>query len=375
MTARDDSGPKRRVRDVGDEEVEPAPWCVVDGRAGRVRRQGSRGPGSPGHRHGSSQPVGVRASDWPASTRSRPRVWSSCTRPRASSTSRMARIGMFMAYVYWELRINHGVPTLIAVPLVVLDRRAPLLGVALDRCDHAPPAGSSARRAADGHRRPDARFHRPRGNDLGPATQSHALPHALRERRFPTSATSPLTWHAVHDDRGRGRARDRRCASSLFRTRLGVAMRAVVDNRDLAALGGCASPTSSRASRGRSGCSLAAIAGILIAPEPRHGRWPAHRCSSSTRSLPRSLVASEPSADLCAAPLLAPSIQFSQQFLTLSGRWTRCRSRCPTIMLFIVLLLLPQAQAAVRPHRRGPAHRTGVDACATPRSAWSCSSS
>src|SRR6476620_189747 len=41
-------------------------------------------------------------------------------------------IGMFMAYLYWELRINHGLPTLIALPLVVLVA-APLLGVALDR--------------------------------------------------------------------------------------------------------------------------------------------------------------------------------------------------------------------------------------------------
>src|SRR5437870_86980 len=41
-------------------------------------------------------------------------------------------IGMFMAYIYWELRINHGLPTVIALPLVVL-LAAPLLGVALDR--------------------------------------------------------------------------------------------------------------------------------------------------------------------------------------------------------------------------------------------------
>ena len=35
-------------------------------------------------------------------------------------------IGMFMAYMYWELRINHGVPTPIALILVVLVA-APLL--------------------------------------------------------------------------------------------------------------------------------------------------------------------------------------------------------------------------------------------------------
>ena len=41
-------------------------------------------------------------------------------------------IGMFMAYFYWELRVHHGVPTIIALPLVVLVA-APLLGIALDR--------------------------------------------------------------------------------------------------------------------------------------------------------------------------------------------------------------------------------------------------
>ncbi|MGZ7023699.1 MAG: hypothetical protein ACXVJ3_20870, partial [Ilumatobacteraceae bacterium] len=41
-------------------------------------------------------------------------------------------IGMFMAYVYWELRVHHHVPTILAVILVVLIA-APLLGVGLDR--------------------------------------------------------------------------------------------------------------------------------------------------------------------------------------------------------------------------------------------------
>src|SRR6266849_3574101 len=41
-------------------------------------------------------------------------------------------IGMFMAYVYWELRVHHGVPTILALIIVVLIA-APLLGVGLDR--------------------------------------------------------------------------------------------------------------------------------------------------------------------------------------------------------------------------------------------------
>src|SRR6266576_7338354 len=41
-------------------------------------------------------------------------------------------IGMFMAYLYWELRINHHLPTAIALVLVVLVA-APLVGLGLDR--------------------------------------------------------------------------------------------------------------------------------------------------------------------------------------------------------------------------------------------------
>ena len=52
----------------------------------------------------------------------------------------------------------------------------------------------------------------------------------------------------------------------LFRTRLGVAMRAVVDNRELASLVGARSIGLSSFSWAL-GCSLAALAGILLAPE------------------------------------------------------------------------------------------------------------
>src|SRR5207247_1182359 len=52
----------------------------------------------------------------------------------------------------------------------------------------------------------------------------------------------------------------------LYHTRLGIAMRAVVDNRDLAALEG-ARPAVLSSFAWALGCALAALAGILIAPE------------------------------------------------------------------------------------------------------------
>ena len=41
-------------------------------------------------------------------------------------------IGMFLAYVDWELTVDHGLPQFLVLPLVVLVV-APLLGIALDR--------------------------------------------------------------------------------------------------------------------------------------------------------------------------------------------------------------------------------------------------
>ena len=41
-------------------------------------------------------------------------------------------IGMFLAYVDWELTVDHGLPQLFVLPLVVLVI-APLLGIGLDR--------------------------------------------------------------------------------------------------------------------------------------------------------------------------------------------------------------------------------------------------
>src|SRR5437879_1395441 len=40
-------------------------------------------------------------------------------------------IGMFLAFVYWELRVNRGLPTPLAL-LVTLGVVAPIIGVALD---------------------------------------------------------------------------------------------------------------------------------------------------------------------------------------------------------------------------------------------------
>ena len=249
-------------------------------------------------------------------------------------------VGMFMAYLYWELRINHNVPTLIALVLVVLIA-APLVGLGLDRFIMRRLAGqvlvvqllvtvglmlSFMGLAA-------TLWDQNRGHDIQTFFGSggfHIGDVILTWQRLTTIVVALVLVIALR--------------FLLFKTRLGVAMRAVVDNRDLAALAG-AQPNLVSGFAWALGCSLAAIAGILIAPETPGMAVTAlslliinafvAAIVGRLRSLPLTYVG---------ALLLALSIQFSQQFLSLGQRWAQLPLALPTIMLFIVLLLLPQAK-------------------------------
>jgi branched-chain amino acid transport system permease protein len=249
-------------------------------------------------------------------------------------------VGMFMAYVYWELRVQHNVPTVIALFLVVLVA-APLLGVGLDRMlmrrlerqalvvQLMVTVGlmlSFMGLAAT----------------IWDQNAIHVIPTFFGTGGFHIGQVI-LTWErltiivvalvlAIA------------LRFLLFRTRLGVAMRAVVDNRELAALNG-ARPDLVSGFSWALGCSLAAIAGILIAPDTGMAVTGSlslivinafvAAIAGRLRSLPMTYVG---------ALLLALAIQFSQQFLTLGQRWAQAPLALPTIMLFIVLLLLPQAK-------------------------------
>jgi len=130
----------------------------------------------------------------------------------------------------------------------------------------------------------------------------------------------------------------------LFRTRIGIAMRAVVDNRDLAALGGARSTVLSSFAWAL-GCSLAALAGILLAPET---------ADMSTTTLTFLIITAFAAAVVgrlrslpltyLGALILALATHWMGSFLKFSDRWTNVPDALPTIMLFIVLLLLPRAE-------------------------------
>jgi branched-subunit amino acid ABC-type transport system permease component len=250
-------------------------------------------------------------------------------------------IGMFLAYVDWELSVNRGMPQWLAIPLVVLVI-APLLGVFLDR--------AIMRHLQD----------KPLvvqlmvtvgllfafigvANMIWNQNDAHSLQFLFGERGFHIGDVI-LTYHrfitlvlAILLAIG--------LRILLFGTRTGIAMRAVVDNRELAALEGARSARLSSFAWAI-GCSLAALAGILYAPETGDMKTSgpltfviitafAAAVVGRLRSLPMTYVG---------ALILALVTSYVSQFLTFTAAWTNVEIALPTIMLFIVLLLLPRAR-------------------------------
>lgn len=252
-------------------------------------------------------------------------------------------IGMFFAYVYWQLTspaAGWNWPAWIALPLVVLVL-APLFGVGLERAVMRHLASASLVTklmvtvgimfALIGL-----------AGMIWDQNVGHTLPSLFEDRGF-NIGDVVLTWHrfitvivAILLAIG--------LRILLFRTRLGIAMRAVVDNRNLAALSGAQAGRISAFSWAL-GCALAALAGILLAPQSgmaTSGPLTLLIISSFAaavvgrlRSLPLTYLG---------ALILALAVSYSSQFLRFSGRWTNVSDAIPTIMLFVVLLLLPRAQ-------------------------------
>ncbi|HEX2578544.1 MAG TPA: ABC transporter permease [Aquihabitans sp.] len=136
----------------------------------------------------------------------------------------------------------------------------------------------------------------------------------------------------------------------LYRTRIGVAMRAVVDSRDLAALNG-ASPDRVSGLAWALGCSLAGLAGILIAPILNLDQTQltllvinayAAAMVGRLRSLPLTALG---------AVILGISREAASRYDTDLPSWITADT-VPAIMLFVVLVVVPQDKAAVFGQRR-----------------------
>jgi branched-chain amino acid transport system permease protein len=129
----------------------------------------------------------------------------------------------------------------------------------------------------------------------------------------------------------------------LHRSRTGMAMRAVVDNRALAGLTG-ARPGRLSALAWAIGSSMAAIAGILLAPTAglRVDILTlfiidafAAAIIGRLRSLPWTFAG---------GLIIGVATSFATAFLNLNGRWATSSIAIPAIILFIALLALPQAR-------------------------------
>ena len=279
---------------------------------------------------------------------------------------------MFMAFIYWEVKVNHGVQPLVAFAITVLVA-APLLGAFIERI--------LMRRLAD------APLVAQLVVTIGLMLFLMGLavdiwdPNSLTRQHRRRSSARPASTRAdvhpvvpVHHDRHR-RSRSRCCLRLLlYRSRLGVSMRAVVDNRDLAALNGARPGRMSQ---------FAWALGIVDGGDRRHlpRRGAQHPQRRDAHAVHRRRVRGRDHRPAARAfrstyvggMIIGLSIAFQQNFLTGRAAGARRRSRSPTIILFLALLFLPQARIEGAAHRAARSRRASRR-CDAPRAGCSCCS-
>jgi branched-chain amino acid transport system permease protein len=154
----------------------------------------------------------------------------------------------------------------------------------------------------------------------------------------------------------------------LYRTRIGVAMRAVVDNRELTAMNG-ARPGILSSFAWALGASLAALAGILIAPEIK----PLDPSNLNNLMLIPAITAAvigqlkNLPMTVFGGLLIGLLSQHQAQWLSFGADWPFVRDAAAPVLLFIVVLALPQSRLAVgraasnlRPIERTTSWREGL---------------
>ena len=170
---------------------------------------------------------------------------------------------MLGAFTYWQLHVHWGLPSLARGHARVVRLRAGS-GCAARGRHHAPAPGHVRGDPARRVGQPARRGAEPRPAVVEPAGGASASRASGRGRRSRSSAsTSAGTRRSRSSWPSWSRSGLRLL---LYRTRAGVTMRAAVDDRPLATLNG-ARPDRSAMLAWAIGCSLAALAGILIAPD------------------------------------------------------------------------------------------------------------
>jgi branched-subunit amino acid ABC-type transport system permease component len=251
-------------------------------------------------------------------------------------------LGMFSAFLYWQLRYDWGWPAPVAIVATVLVA-APLMGVFLQVVIMKWLEGTSE----------ITKIMVPIAVLLminGLATWIWSEPIARNNVPF-FGATKTvklgdvsITYHQII-------AFVVACVIAvalrtlLYGTRLGVTMRAVVDNRELAMLNG-GRPTRAALASWAIGSMLAAVAGVLISP-----------LTGALSILPLTLLVVNAYAaavfgrlrnlpmTFVGALVLGLLISYWNWISEAGSKWgwlSGLRTSIPTIVLFIVLLLLPQ---------------------------------
>jgi branched-chain amino acid transport system permease protein len=250
-------------------------------------------------------------------------------------------IGMLGAFVYWQLHVDWGWPAPVALAAVLLVG-APGLGLLIERgimrgLTDAPETirivvTVSLLVALLGL-----------GQWLWPAQSVYRLP-LLFPGNTVTLFDVNITWHGIA-------AFSVAVAVAiglrvlLYRTQVGLDMRATVDSRPLAMLHG-ARPHRSAAIAWAIGCSLAALAGILIAPtrgQLSHTNLTllivsayAAAMIGRLRSLPMTFAG---------AVFLGLADSYAIGYLPQGNAYlTTFRFVIPVVVLFVVLLVLPNPQ-------------------------------
>lgn len=267
-------------------------------------------------------------------------------------------IGMLGAFAYWQLRDDWGWPTSLALGVVLLVL-APLLGLAIERgiMRHLTDAPETVRIVVTisllvallGV-----------GLWVWPAQEPHPTSQLFGGESISVFGVG-VTWHrisgivvAVIVALG--------LRVLLFRTQAGLDMRASVDSRSLALLHG-ARPDRSAALAWAIGCSLAALAGILIAPVTSLSHINltllivnayAAAMIGRLRSLPMTFVG---------ALILGLADSYAIGYVPSGNAYfSTFRFAIPAVLLFVVLLVMPNPQLGTR---TGSASREDI-----PRPGW-----
>ncbi|MCA1833380.1 MAG: ABC transporter permease [Actinomycetota bacterium] len=248
-------------------------------------------------------------------------------------------IGMLMAFLYWQLRVGWHWPAPLAMILVVFVL-APLFGAGLERgvirgLRGASVATSLVITVAI------MVFLVGVANILWDPTVARELPGFFEPSGVQLGGIL-VTWHEIITVLAGGVV-----AAFLYallsRTRVGIAMRAVVDDRNLLAMNG-AQPNRVSMLSWAIGASLASIAGILLAPVLQMNvliltllvvNAYAAAMVGRLSSLPMTFVGGF-TLGLIEAYVIG--------YINLSGPLLGLREALPTLFLFVALLTLPEAR-------------------------------